>query len=129
MSASEESALRLWIRPALVWAALLVLLGITVGGAYVPLGPFNTVLALAIAAAKAALVFIFFMHLTRSSALLRLAAVAGLFWLIFLFSLSLSDYFTRPWNGSGMSLARPSGSIETDRTDLLGPRLPLDESK
>ena len=66
---------------------------------------------------------------STADALLRLAAVAGLFWLIFLFSLSLSDYFTRPWNGSGMSLARPSGSIETDRTDLLGPRLPLDESK
>jgi hypothetical protein len=35
------------------------------------------------------------MNLVRSSTLLRLGAVAGLFWLAFLFVLTSSDYLTR----------------------------------
>ena len=77
MSGPGESTLRLWLKPSLVWLALLVLLGITVGSAYIPLGVFNGVINYTIAAAKAALVLIFFMHLDRSRALLRLAALAG----------------------------------------------------
>jgi cytochrome c oxidase subunit 4 len=109
MSLREDSALRLWIKPGLVWLALMVLLGITVGSAYVPLGTFNTVINYTIAAIKAVLVFVFFMHLVRASALLRLASIAGLFWLVFMFSLTLGDYLTRPWNGGLTSLAEPPG--------------------
>lgn len=67
----------------------------TVGAAFVDLGPLNNVVALAIAASKAALVGLFFMHLRWSSRLLPLAAVAGLFWLSLLIAGSLGDYFTR----------------------------------
>jgi len=114
------SALRLWLKPSAVWLALLLLLGLTVGSAYVPLGAFNGVINYGIAATKAALVLIFFMHLDRSRALIRLTALTGLFWLMFLFSLAFGDYLTRNWNGGSTALQ----SIESGSPPL--PRLPLD---
>jgi cytochrome c oxidase subunit 4 len=81
--------------PGLVWFALLVLLAATVSSAYVPLGAFNSVINMIIAAIKVSLVLIFFMKLRSSSALVRLAAGAGLFWLMFMFALTATDYFTR----------------------------------
>jgi cytochrome c oxidase subunit 4 len=95
MSARGQEARRIWLMPALIWLALVVLLAITVGSAFVPLGAGNTIINMAIAAAKAALIGLFFMNLVRSSTLLRLGAVAGLFWLAFLFVLTSSDYLTR----------------------------------
>ena len=72
-----------------------ILLAGTVASAYVPMGIFNTIVNLAIAALKVALIMLFFMKLRSSSPLLRLSALAGLFWLIFMFALTGSDYFTR----------------------------------
>lgn len=97
--AANTSSWSLWRRNLLIWAALLVLLGLTFGLAYVPLGPFNAVTALGIAAIKAGLVAILFMGLHRSGSLIRLAAAAGLFWLVILFALTLSDFLTRLSNG------------------------------
>ena len=77
------------------WAALMVLLGATTAVAYVPLGRFNVVLALAIAAAKALIVVIVFMELRRSSGLVRVFAAAGFLWLTILLGLTASDYTTR----------------------------------
>lgn len=73
------------------------LLALTWTVGYVDLGAFNLVFALAISIGKALLVAFFFMHLKGSSPLLRLAATAGLIWLLILLSLTLSDYFTRGW--------------------------------
>ena len=92
---SQKSAWALWRRNLLVWAALLALLGLTLGLAFVQLGGLNIVVALGIAGLQVALLGLFFMDLLRSNALLRLAAVAGLFWLVILFALTLSDYLTR----------------------------------
>jgi cytochrome c oxidase subunit IV len=92
---SEKSAMQIWIRLGAVWLALSMLLAITVGSAYVPLGVLNGMINLSIAAAKAALIAIFFMHLLRSSALVRIAAAAGIFWVMFLFVLTAADYLTR----------------------------------
>ncbi|PYL55752.1 MAG: hypothetical protein DMF29_00775 [Verrucomicrobia bacterium] len=78
-------------------AGLLALLGLTWMIAYVDLGPFNLIAALAVAIIKAILIALFFMHIKGSSRLLHLAAVAGLMWLLILISLTLSDYFTRGW--------------------------------
>jgi cytochrome c oxidase subunit IV len=86
---------RMWMWPAATWLALLILLAATVASAYVPLGTFNLVINLVIAGLKAALVALFFMHLARSNALLRLAACAGLLWLAFMFALTFSDYLSR----------------------------------
>src|SRR5438067_9371692 len=88
------------VRPKVyVWTciALLVLLAVTWAVAYVDLGPFNLIVALAVALAKAIVIALFFMHIKGSTRLLHLAAVAGLMWLLILISLTLSDYFTRGW--------------------------------
>ena len=95
MRLADDSIVRLWLMPTLVWIALLVLLSMTVGSAYVPLGAFNTAINMAIAAAKVALIVLFFMQLRSASALLRLASLAGVFWLVFMFALTAGDYLTR----------------------------------
>ena len=59
------------------------------------LGPFHTVIALVIAAAKAILIAVFFMHVKRSDRLIQLFSVFGLLWLLILFMLKFSDYFSR----------------------------------
>jgi cytochrome c oxidase subunit 4 len=87
---------QVWLVPLLVWIALCVLLAATVGSAFVPLGLFNSVINLVIAALKAGLIALFFMELRHSSMLLRLAAMAGLFWLVFMFTLTAVDYLMRP---------------------------------
>jgi cytochrome c oxidase subunit 4 len=78
-----------------VWLALICLLLLTLGSAYVPLGPLNSAINLAIAVAKALLVAFFFMHLRSAHYVLRIAAMAGFFWLAILIGLSLTDFATR----------------------------------
>jgi cytochrome c oxidase subunit 4 len=75
--------------------ALLLLLALTWGSAYVDLGAFNLIFALTIAIAKAVLVVMFFMHITGSTRLLHLAAAAGVLWLFILLALTFADYSTR----------------------------------
>ena len=80
-----------------VFLALLGLLILTTGVAYIDLGPFNTVVALVIAVIKMSLVMAIFMHLRGSSALMRTVVIAGFFWLAILIGLTYSDYSTRTW--------------------------------
>jgi cytochrome c oxidase subunit IV len=79
----------------LVWVALICLLLLTLGSAYVKLGWLNSAINLAIATAKALLVVFFFMHLRTSHYVLRIAATAGFFWLAILIGLSLTDFAVR----------------------------------
>jgi cytochrome c oxidase subunit IV len=81
----------------LVFLALLALAGLTTGIAYIDLGTFNTVAALAIAAIKMALVGLFFMHLWYSRGLTWIVVLAGFFWLALMVSFTLADFFTRSW--------------------------------
>jgi cytochrome c oxidase subunit 4 len=85
------------------FAALMVLLVLTLVAAMFDLGEFNTIIAMTIAVAKAVLVVLFFMHLRWSTPLVRTFAVAAIFWLIILFTLTLDDYFSRPWFGRPLS--------------------------
>jgi cytochrome c oxidase subunit 4 len=80
-----------------VFAALVALTFATVGLSFCHLGNWHTVIGLAIATIKAALVALFFMHLLHSQRLTWLALGAGLFWLAILMSLTLADYLTRDW--------------------------------
>jgi cytochrome c oxidase subunit IV len=80
-----------------VYGALLALTLLTIGVAYLDLGPLNVVLALGIAICKASLVMLFFMHLRYSSRLTWVIAGAGMLWLAYLLIFTLSDYFTRGW--------------------------------
>jgi cytochrome c oxidase subunit IV len=78
--------------------SLLVLTAVTVGAAFVNLGPFNPVVALLIATIKATLVVLFFMHVKGASEKMTAAVVvSGFFFLIILLALSLADYLTRTW--------------------------------
>jgi cytochrome c oxidase subunit 4 len=95
MRLAASSTLRLWLLPAAVWLALLTLLAITVSASYLPLGLGNGIVSMAVVISKATLIMYFFMKLRSSNALLRLASLAGLFWLVFSFSLTFSDYLTR----------------------------------
>jgi cytochrome c oxidase subunit 4 len=78
-----------------VWGALVLLLLLTFGSAYIPLGPLNLIINLAIAMAKALLVMFFFMHLRSGNPLLKVFAFAAIFWLLVLVSLTLSDVLSR----------------------------------
>ncbi len=78
-----------------VFGALMALLVLTGALSYVSLGPFNLVLSLGIAAAKAVLIFLFFMHIHKSSGLTRLFALAGLLWIVIMLLLTFGDYLTR----------------------------------
>lgn len=80
-----------------VFAALMVLLILTLAAAAVELGPFNIVIAMTIAVAKAVLVVLYFMHVRWSSQLVKFFAGATFFWLMILFSLTMADYFSRQW--------------------------------
>ena len=81
-----------------VFAALLVLTVVTVGVSLVDLGPLSTVVALAIAAAKASLVILFFMHVRYGPRLIWIFASGGFFWLALLILLTMSDIVSRGWH-------------------------------
>jgi cytochrome c oxidase subunit 4 len=78
-----------------VTAALFALLVITVGAAYVNLGPLNTPVAMLISLSKAVLIVWFFMHVRRADPLTQIFVVAGFFWLGIMLTLTLSDFLTR----------------------------------
>jgi cytochrome c oxidase subunit IV len=80
-----------------VFIALMVLLILTLAAAAVDLGSWNIIIAMTIAVAKAALVVLFFMHVRYSTHLVQFFAGATFFWLMILFVLTLSDYFSRNW--------------------------------
>ena len=83
----------------LVLLALLVLTAATTLAAFVDLGGFSVVVALAIAVCKMLLVALFFMHVRHSTKLTKLVVLGGLLWLVILLMLTLSDFTTRGWLG------------------------------
>ena len=83
----------------LVLLALLVLTAATTLVAFVDLGGFSVVVALAIAVCKMLLVALFFMHVRHSTKLTKLVVLGGLLWLVILLMLTLSDFTTRGWVG------------------------------
>jgi cytochrome c oxidase subunit 4 len=78
-----------------VFGALFLLLILTVGVARVDLGPLNTLAAMTIAVAKAALIVLYFMHIRYAGRLTRVFAAAGFLWLAILISLAMGDYLSR----------------------------------
>ena len=82
-----------------VFAALLVLTAVTTAAAFYDLGPWGNLVALGIAGLKATLVVLYFMHVRYGTRLIPFVVAAGLFWLVILIALSLTDYLTRGWLG------------------------------
>jgi cytochrome c oxidase subunit 4 len=85
----------IWRRSLLVWAILMLLVLLTLGLAYLPLGRFNMPLALLIAAAKAVLIGVIFMELRLAKGFIRLAAGAAFLWIAVMFALTFSDLASR----------------------------------
>jgi len=79
----------------LVWVALMALLTTTVAVTFAPFGAWKPVLNMAIAFAKAGLIFWVFMHLREQKWLARLVAIAALAWLLILLGLTQTDLLTR----------------------------------
>jgi cytochrome c oxidase subunit 4 len=80
-----------------VFAALMVGTALTVGVAFIDLGAMNNVVMLTIACVKALLVILFFMHVRWSTRLTWLVVASGFFWLLIMFSVTMTDFLTRGW--------------------------------
>jgi cytochrome c oxidase subunit IV len=80
----------------LIFAALigLTLLTVSLSFVHAPAAA-HLLIGLTIAATKATLVILFFMHLLHSSRLAWIFVLAGLFWLGILLTLTLTDYLSR----------------------------------
>ncbi len=80
---------------AAVWAALLVLLGLTIAVARVHFTSFSVAINLLIATAKAALVLLFFMHLKDEGRFLKIMLGTALLALTAIIILTFSDVLFR----------------------------------
>jgi cytochrome c oxidase subunit 4 len=89
-----ETSVRTYV---VVYVALLVLMALTTGLAFADLEGASVAVALLIAATKALLVILFFMHVRSASRLTQVFVVAGFYWLALLFGGTLGDLLTRPW--------------------------------
>ena len=78
-----------------IFAALMILTGVTVTAAFLNLGQFNFTVAIGIAGFKASLVIWYFMHVKYQSHLTKLTLGTGLFFLTILLGMSLIDYSSR----------------------------------
>ena len=90
--AAAHSAVRTYVS---VFAALLVLTGLTVAASFVDLGPVNTPVALIIAGAKATLVLVWFMHLRVSHRLVWVFVVLGILFLALLMGITVAEGLNR----------------------------------
>ena len=81
----------------IIFGSLLLCTGVTVGAAFIDMGIFNPMIALAIACFKAGLVFLWFMHVKYSSRLVKMTLAAGFFTFLALITMTLSDYISRAW--------------------------------
>lgn len=79
----------------IAWLVLLLLSGISMGTAFYGLGVWGPVVQFGIAAIQVATVAILFMRLKGPPSLKWIFAGAGIFWLMFLFGLGMTDYATR----------------------------------
>ena len=80
-----------------IFTALIIGTFLTVVAAKIDLGVFNNVVMLGIACTKAALVVLFFMHVRWSSRLTWVVVASGVFWLLIMFTLTMTDYMSRGW--------------------------------
>jgi len=82
-----------------IFAALMALTALTVGAAFLDLGPANNFVALTIAVVKSTLVILYFMHVKGNTKLVSVIILSGVFFLLVLFLFLAADYGTRGWLG------------------------------
>ncbi|MDQ6621355.1 MAG: cytochrome C oxidase subunit IV family protein [Pseudomonadota bacterium] len=77
------------------WLALLALLAVTCGSAFIPMGRWNTVSNLGVALVKAMIVATIFMGVGRADRLLKVVAALGFVTLTLLIALGATDFLAR----------------------------------
>ncbi len=82
-----------------VYFVLIALTAVTVGAAFLDLSFMNTPVALGIASVKALLIMMYFMELRHSPKLTWIIIGNGVFWLLVLIALTMSDEISRGWLG------------------------------
>ena len=82
-----------------VFIGLIVLTLLTYLVATRDFGALNTPIALSIAVLKASLVVIYFMGVRYNTPLTKVVVVAGFFWLLIMFGITMGDYVSRGWLG------------------------------
>ena len=80
-----------------IFAILILCTYLTWQVAYFDLGRLNAVAALGIAVFKAVIVVLFFMHVRYATRLTWVVVIAGVFWLMIMLVVTMSDYLTRGW--------------------------------
>jgi cytochrome c oxidase subunit IV len=80
-----------------VFAALMVLLVLTVAASLIEHDLLNTISAVTIAVTKAVLIVLFFMHVKYSSRMTQVLAVVGFIWLAIMLAIMFADYDSRSW--------------------------------
>jgi cytochrome c oxidase subunit 4 len=83
----------------LVFIALIFATVLTTAVAFVDLGAFSVVVALAIAVCKMLLVVLFFMHVRHSTRLTQVVLLAGVLWFGILMGMTFIDFGSRTWMG------------------------------
>ena len=78
---------------------LILLLGtaLTVLVAFYDLGALNNIVMLTIAIVKATFVVLYFMHVRWSTRLTWVIVASGFFWLMIMFTFTMTDYISRGW--------------------------------
>src|SRR4051794_17746426 len=76
-----------------IYGALLGLMALTFGAAWVDLGAANFPVAMTIATAKTVLIVLYFMHVRYSDKLTWVFATAAFLWLLIFIVGTLNDYF------------------------------------
>jgi cytochrome c oxidase subunit 4 len=90
-----------------VFLALMAFTAVTVAAALVDLGAMNNVVMLGIAVTKATLVVLFFMHVRYSTRLIPVVVLCGVFFLLVMIGITMSDYVSRGFLGAGSPWPRP----------------------
>lgn len=85
----------LWLGPVLVWLLLLAILAASAWSAFWPLGALNPTINLSLSAVMLLILAVHLMDLRSASPILRMVAAAALLWVIFLFTLTFTDYLSR----------------------------------
>ena len=80
-----------------IFGILMVGTALTVLVAFYDLGPLNNIVMLTIACVKALFVVLYFMHVRWSSRLTMVIVASGFFWLLIMFSFTMTDYLSRGW--------------------------------
>ncbi len=91
-----------------IFALLLALTGLTVAAAYIDMGALNIFVALGIAAVKATVVILFFMHVKYATKLTQLFVALGFCWLAILLGITSMDFASRAW------ISEPAGGAVHD---------------